>query len=136
MSENFLLQGTVKWSYNHELAEFSDAFKMMTAIMSFSPPLHRHNGNIALSNSALIIEGLAADEDLTINLTAIKQIFLGFDELFPATSVRSLGTLWQPLRIEYYTSAVTTECIYLVIDFNGLYTHDKTWYNTLTGLLQ
>lgn len=136
MSEKFILQGTVKWSYDYELTEFSNEFKMTMSMMSFSPPLHRHNGNIALTNSELIIEGIDDDDDLTIKLMAIKQIFLGFDEYFPASSVRSGGILWQPLRIEYYNSPLNTECIYLVIDFNGIYTHDKIWYKTLTDLLQ
>lgn len=136
MSESYLLQGTVKWSYGYELAEYSDTYKVMTSMMSFTPPLHRHNGNIALTNSELIIEGFEDDVDLTVELRAMKQIFLGFDDLFPVTSVRSLGAFWQPLRIEYYTSSVETQYIYLIIDYNGVFTHDKDWYNTLTKMLQ
>ncbi|RFZ81826.1 hypothetical protein DYU05_18565 [Mucilaginibacter terrenus] len=136
MTEDLLLQGTVKWSYSHELAEFTGEYKRMSAMLSFSPPLHRHSGNIALTTTELIIEGAEGDEDLTLKLSAIKQLYLGFDDIFPAHSVRSRGILWQPLRIEYYTSTLTTECIYLVIDFNGLYTHDKAWYNALRELLE
>jgi hypothetical protein len=132
MSE-FLLQGTVKWSYGYELAEFTDSYKIMTSMTSFAPPLHKHNGNIALTGSELIIEGVDGDEDLTVSFEAMKQIYIGFDDLFP---VKGLGAFWQPLRIEYYASSSETEFIYLIIDYNGIFTHDKDWYNTLTNMLQ
>jgi len=136
MSEKYLLQGTVKWSYSYELAEYSETYKLMNSMMSFSPPLHRHNGNIALTTSELIIEGVEDDVDLSISLSAMKQIFIGFDDLFPVTSVRSFGAFWQPLRIEYYISSLETEYIYLIIDYNGVFTHDKDWFNALTQMLQ
>jgi hypothetical protein len=133
MGEAFLLQGTVKWSYSYELAEYTDSYKVMDSMTSFAPPLHRHNGNIALTNAELIIEGIDGDEDLTVSLGAMKQIYMGFDDLFP---VKGLGTFWQPLRIEYYVPSSETEVIYLIIDYNGIFTHDKDWYNTLTEMLQ
>ena len=136
MSKKKLLQGSVKWSYSYELAEYSDTYKIMTSMASFAPPLHRHNGNIALTDSELVIEGSEGDVDLSIKLGAMKQIFIGFDDLFPMTSVRGFGAFWQPLRIEYYISPVETEYIYLIIDYNGIFTHDKDWYNTLTQMLQ
>jgi hypothetical protein len=136
MAESFLLQGTAEWSYDYEMAEFTATQKALTAMTSFVPPLHRHEGNIALTNSEIIIEGINDNgENLTIQLNQLKQIYLGFDDVFPATSVKSFGFLWQPLRIEYYISAVETQSIYLIIDYNGLYTHDKDWYNTLTQML-
>ena len=121
MGEVFLLQGTVKWSYDYEMAAVTDNQKLLASMVSFTPPLHHHKGNIALSNSELIIEGIGDDEDLTINLGSLKQVYLGFDVLYPALSVRSLGVFWQPLRVEYYTSAVETQSVYLIIDFNGIY---------------
>ncbi len=138
MAKNkFLLQGTAKWSYDYEMAEFTSTQKALTGMTSFVPPLHRHEGNIALTNSEIIIEGISdEDENLTIELNKLKQIYLGFDELFPATSVKSLGLLWQPLRIEYYLSSDETQSIYLIIDFNGMFTHDKDWYKTLTQMLE
>jgi hypothetical protein len=137
MAETFLLQGTAKWSYDYEMAEFTETQKAMTAMTSFVPPLHRHEGNIALTNSEIIIEGIGDDdEDLTIQLNQLKQIYLGFDDVFSALSVKSFGLFWQPLRIEYYTSAVETQSIYLIIDYNGVYTHDKDWFKTLTQMLE
>ncbi len=100
MPDKFLLQGTAKWSYGYEMAEFTSTQKIMASMTSFVPPLHRHEGNIALTNSEIIIEGIGNDkENLTIQLSQLKQIYLGFDDLFPAISVKSLGLLWQPLRI-------------------------------------
>lgn len=137
MAEAFLLQGTAKWSYDFEMAAFTDTQKIMASMVSFTPPLHRHEGNIALTKSEIIIEGIADDdEDLTIQLNALKQIYLGFDDVFPISSVRGLGVFWQPLRIEYYTSDIETQSIYLIIDFNGVYTHDKYWFKTLTQMLE
>src|SRR5882757_3977770 len=102
MSESYILQGTVKWSYGYELAKYSDTYKAMTSMMSFASPLHKHNGNIALTKSELIIEGVDGDVDLTIKPGAMKQIYIGFDDLLPTTAVKSFGAFWQPLRIEYY----------------------------------
>ena len=136
MKEQFLLQGTAKWSYDYEMAEFTTMQKAIVSMVSFMPPLHRHEGNIALSNSEIIIEGISDDDaGLTIPLGKLKQIYLGFDDVFTITSVKGLGLFWQPLRITYYTDAVETQSIYLIIDFNGVYTHDKDWYGTLTQML-
>ncbi len=137
MSNKFLLQGTTKWSYDYEMAEFTDMQKAIVSITSFMPPLHRHEGNIALTNTELIIEGISDDdENLTIPLNKLKQIYLGFDDVFTMSSVKGLGLFWQPLRITYYTDSIGTQTIYLIIDFNGVYTHDKDWYKTLTQMLE
>lgn len=137
MSNKIILQGIAKWSYDYEMAEFTNTEKIMATMASFMPPLHRHEGNIALTNSEIIIENINDDDvDLTIKLNQLKQIYLGFDEVFTASSVRGLGFLWQPLRIEYYLSNVETQSIYLIIDFNGIYTHDKDWFKTLTQMLE
>lgn len=137
MAINFLLQGTVKWSYAYEMAEVSQTTKIMAGMVSMGTPLHHHEGNIALSDAELIIEGFNDDgEDLTIPLSAMKQIYLGFDDVFPKIAAKSLGMLWQPLHIEYYISSFETQYIYLVIDFNGIYTHDKEWFNALTQMLE
>ena len=136
MPTKFILQGTAKWSYDYEMADFTSTQKIMASMTSFVPPLHRHEGNIALTNSEIIIEGTGNDKvNLTIQLNKLKQLYLGFDDLFPAISVKSLGLLWQPLRIEYYLNDVETQSIYLIIDFNGMFTHDKDWYRTLTEML-
>jgi len=136
MAEKFILQGNVKWSYDHELAGISRSKKILAGLVTSTPVLLRHNGYIALTTAELIIEGIEGDEDLIIPLDNVKQVYLGFDELFPVTAEKSLGMLWQPLRIEYYLSATETQYLYLIIDYNGIYTHDKEWFNTLISLLQ
>jgi len=137
MANTFLLQGVAKWSYDHEMAEFTETQKAMASMTSFVPPLHRHEGNIALTNSEIIIEGIQeGDEDLSIQLNKLKQIYLGFDDVFQMSSVKGFGLFWQPLRIEFYTSAVETQSIYLIIDFNGIFTHDKDWFEALTQILE
>lgn len=135
MAISFLLQGTVKWSYGYEMANVSQTQKIISGMVSMAPSLLHHKGNIALSNAELIIEGFEGDEDLTIPLSTMKQIYLGFDDVFPKIAAKNLGMLWQPLRIEYYVSSFETQFIYFIVDFNGIYTHDKEWFNTLTQLL-
>lgn len=132
----FLLQGTAKWSYAHEMAAVPQTRKIINGMVSMAPVLHHHEGNIALSTAELIIEGFNDDEDLTIPLSNLKQIYLGFDDLYPKIAQKGLGLFWQPLRIEYYMPSLATQYIYLIIDFNGLFTHDKEWFNTLTNMLQ
>jgi len=83
----------------------------------------------------LIIEGIDDDDDLTISLGSLKQIYLSFDDLFPMFSARGLGVFWQPLRVEFYRSVCETQSVYLIIDFNGIYTHDKEWFKALKDVL-
>ena len=135
MDEEFILQGTVKWSHDYEMQSVSDTQKIMASMASFIPPLHHHSGYIVLSNAGLIIQGLEDDEDLAIPLSAMKQIYLGFDDTFPKSSSRSLGFLWQPLRIEYYISSLETVFVYLIIDYNGMRSNNKLWFDNLIQIL-
>jgi len=136
MDEEFILQGTVKWSYDYEMQAVSDTKKIMASMASFIPPLHHHSGYIALSNAELIIEGPEDNEDLAIPLSTMKQIYLGFDDTFPKSSSRSLGFFWQPLRIEYYISSLETQFVYLIIDYNGIRSNNKLWFDTLIRILE
>ena len=76
MPNEFILQGTAKWSYDYEMAEFTSTQKVIASMTSFVPPLHRHEGNIALTNSEIIIECIGSDEEnLSIQLNQLKQIY-------------------------------------------------------------
>jgi len=135
METDFILQGKVLWSYADEYAQISESVKFTASLISLGSPLHNHAGYIALTENQLIIEGLNNDPDLTISLSTINEIYLGFDEVFTPASVKNLGALWQPLRINFYTGH-SLETVYLIIDHNGLFTHNKTWYETLISILQ
>ncbi|WCT13550.1 hypothetical protein [Mucilaginibacter jinjuensis] len=135
MENDFILQGKVLWSYADEYAQIDDGIKFTASLVSLGSPLHNHSGYIAVTENQLIIEGLESDLDLTIPLNAIEEIYLGFDDIFTATSVKNLGAFWQPLRIKFHTGH-SLQQIYLIIDHNGLFTHNKRWYDTLVNILQ
>lgn len=133
MSTEFILQGKVMWSYDYELMDYTPEQKLMTGIISFSGPLHNHNGFIALTDETILIEGNDehGNADLVISLISINEIYLGYDEVYNATSAKNAGLFWQPLRLEYLTNQNQLKKMYLIIDYNGLYTYNKKWYETL-----
>jgi len=135
MDQDFILQGKVLWSYAYEYAQISEGVKFTASLVSFGHPLHNHAGYIALTDNQLIIDGVNDDLDITISLSTINEIYLGFDEVFKLTSVKNFGAFWQPLRIEFYNGH-SLETVYLIIDHNGLFAHNKTWYETLINILQ
>jgi len=129
MQKHILLNGNVLWAFDHELEKNSHASRF-AGLFSFQRPLHHHQGEIILSNSQLVITG---DEHVIISLNSIDQLFLGFDDLYPVSSVKNWGAFWQPLRIEY--SNPQTQTIYLVIGFNSISAQNKLWYDALKELL-
>lgn len=131
MLGHILLEGSVLWAYDHELANKTPESRF-SGLFSFMKPLHYHEGLIVLSHNQISING---DEQLNITLGSMDQIFLGFDEFYPASSVKNLGAFWQPLRIEYSSFSIKTQKIYLVIGYNGISAQNKLWYETLKKLL-
>jgi len=135
METDFILQGKVLWSYADEYAQINEGIKFTASIVSLGSPLHNHAGNIALTANQLIIEGFNGGTDLIIPLTAINEIYLGFDDVFTLTSVKNFGAFWQPLRVEFYAGHLLQR-VYLIIDHSGLLAHNKRWYEALTNILQ
>ncbi|MES2061774.1 MAG: hypothetical protein V4456_07630 [Bacteroidota bacterium] len=136
MADEFVLQGKVMWSYDYEMVEFTSAQKLITGLSGIGGPLHNHQGYITLTDEQLLIEGQEGDEDLIIPLASINELYLGYDDVFTASSVKNGGLFWQPLRLEYFSSNYQTNKVYLIIDYNGFYSHNKRWYETLTTMLQ
>lgn len=128
-----LLEGNVLWSYDHELDTKTSWIKKIAGLFSFLPPLHHHEGDILLTNHSLSISG---DEDLVLPLRDIEEVFIGFDELFPASSVKNFGAFWQPIRLKASPGMADALTIYMVINYNGLFTANKDWFNTLIRLLR
>lgn len=125
MAEEVVLQGKVMWSYDHEMMEFTSAQKLMTGLSGIGGPLHNHQGYITLTDEQILIEGPAGDDDLIIPLASITELYLGYDEVFTAGSVKNGGLFWQPLRVEYLSNNYQSNKIYLIIDYNGFYSHNK-----------
>lgn len=129
MAEQYLLTGKVLWCYNQELqqANLADEFRGM---LSFSVPLHYHEGEIALTSSAITIKG---DADLQIPLDNLQQLYMGFDEEYKRTYVKNGGLFWQPLKISYVDNA-QLKSVYLIIDLDWFTVKNKLWFETLKGM--
>lgn len=130
-----MLEGNVLWSYDYELTDEKRYgwLKNISGIFSFIKPIHNHEGNILLASNGLFITG---DEHLELPLSHIEEVYMGFDDVFPATSVKNFGAFWQPIRIKSFVSNSESQTIYLIINYSGIFSDNKTWFNTLISLLR
>lgn len=130
-----MLEGNVLWSYDHELTneENSSWVKKIAGLFSFLKPIHNHEGNILLASNGLFITG---DEQLELPLSHIEEVYMGFDDLFPASSAKNFGAFWQPIRIRSTVSRSESQTVYLVINHTGIFSDNQTWFNTLISLLR
>jgi hypothetical protein len=130
-----MLEGNVLWSYDHELTneKSSSWIKKIAGLFSFLKPIHNHEGNILLASNGLFITG---DEQLELPLSNIEEVYMGFDDLFPASSAKNLGAFWQPIRIRSTISRSESQTVYLVINHTGIFSDNQTWFNTLISLLR
>lgn len=129
-----MLEGNVLWSYDHELTEKNSSwFRKIANFFSFLTPRHNHEGNILLASNGLFITG---DEQLELPLSHIEEVYMGFDDLFPASSVKNFGLFWQPIRIRSTISRSESQTVYLVINHTGIFSDNQTWFNTLISLLR
>ena len=130
-----MLEGNVLWSYDHELTneEGSSWVKKIAGLFSFLKPIHNHEGNILLASNGLFITG---DEQLELPLSHIEEVYMGFDDLFPASSAKNFGAFWQPIRIRSTVSRSESQTVYLVINHTGIFSDNQTWFNTLISLLR
>jgi hypothetical protein len=130
-----MLEGNVLWSYDHELSneKSSGWFKKIAGLFSFLKPIHNHDGSILLASNGLFITG---DEQLELPLSNIEEVYMGFDDLFPASSAKNLGAFWQPIRIRSAISGSESQTVYLVINHTGIFSDNQTWFNTLISLLR
>ncbi|MDN3585816.1 hypothetical protein QWY86_04000 [Pedobacter aquatilis] len=130
-----MLEGNVLWSYDHELNNDKRYgwLKNIAGIFSFIRPMHSHEGNILLASNGLFITG---DEHLELPLSHIEEVYMGFDDLFPATSVKNFCVFWQPIRIKSFIRNSESQTIYLIINYKGIFSDNKTWFNTLISLLR
>ncbi|RNL55827.1 hypothetical protein [Pedobacter jejuensis] len=124
-----ILEGQVFWGYDYDIYNKSNFMKSIMGMFSLMPPLHQYSGRVVLTKTELIILG---DTDLNIPLYTIDEVYIGFDEIFPASSVKNLGLFWQPLRVKFRAD----ETVYMVIDYNGINTNNKIWFDALQQILQ
>ena len=131
MAADILLQGEVLWAYDYDL-ETKSKLSGIAGLFSFMTPLHNHKGVITLTADHIEVSG---DEPLNIPLYLIEQLYLGFDDYFPSSSVKNLGAFWQPLRVQYSLTSSQTATVYLVINYNGVFTDNKKWFEVIKNLL-
>lgn len=120
-----ILSGTVFWCYESEVLNRTKA----ETFFSFMGPniFHKHEG-IILTREGIVIKG---DENLSIPLSAIRKLYVGFDLSYPKTLVKNFGLFWQPLRITLQNE----ENLYLIIDYSFYRSDNVLWFNTLKQLL-
>jgi len=130
-----LLEGNVLWAYDHELVKEGTQgfFKKIAGVFSFLPRLHKHKGEILLASSGIYIAG---ETELSLPLSEIEEVYMGFDDIFPASSTTNFGMFWQPIRITSSRNALERQIIYLIIDYSGFFTNNQTWFHTLIRLLK
>jgi hypothetical protein len=125
------MSGHVLWSYEDEVAK-SGLRDEISALFSLIKPLHHHEGEIALTDTNLIING---DINLNIPLGKLNQLYLSFDEVFKPTYVKNAGMFWQPLRVRYDENSHLAT-VYLIIDHSIIGTaKDQQWFDTLQEVL-
>ncbi|QNK64664.1 hypothetical protein H7F33_09380 [Pedobacter sp. PAMC26386] len=128
-----LQSGTVLWVFDYDFPNFSLLDKI-GILFSGVNPLHTNAGMIYLKHDQISLA--SADEELIIPLKNITQVYLGFDNIYKATYVKSGGTFWQPLRLIYtQDNEPDPQTIYLVIDLNYLASSNATWFEVLKNML-
>ncbi|MBB5637219.1 hypothetical protein HDF26_004452 [Pedobacter cryoconitis] len=126
-----LQSGTVLWVFDYEFPEFT-LLEKIGMLFSGVNPLHKHSGTVYLTQDQLRLA--AQDDELIIPLRDITQLYMGFDEIYKVTYVKSMGTFWQPVRI-VYDQGNETKTVYLVIDLNYLSSGNNQWFGMLKEML-
>ncbi|MCJ8208736.1 hypothetical protein MUY27_03390 [Mucilaginibacter sp. RS28] len=83
MEQEILLKDHVYWSFDYEYAAIEDAVKATASVVSMGGPLHHHKGSIALTEAILIMDGTDDDFNLSVPLSAISDLYHGFDDVSP-----------------------------------------------------
>ncbi|ACU03973.1 hypothetical protein [Pedobacter heparinus] len=124
--------GNALWLFKDDFKDFS-VFDKIGVLFSGIKPLHTHSGIINVTNRTLVLESDA--DELEIPLKDITQIYLGFDEFYKRSYAKNFGAFWQPLKLTFTSSYSESEMIYLVIDYNFMYSKNEEWFNLLKNLL-
>lgn len=128
---NIFLEATVLWSRDDELGT-KNAYDHIGAQFSGIPPIHDHRGLLQLSDSKIWIEG---DTSLIINLSAIEEVYRGFDDLYKPGFIKNFGLFCLPVRITY-TEKLGSHTIYLIVGYNFFgCAAGQTLFNTLRKML-
>lgn len=122
-----ILAGNVLWSFDFEIQNRNVNYDF-TFHFSGSKPFHSHSGEIFLTEDSIKMMG---DDSLEIPLEDLTELYLGFDEVFFPSLSKNFGMFWQPLRL----TTIDNSLIYLIIDYNFLFTKNKLWFNKMMKML-
>lgn len=117
------IEGKVLWCYDYEVIG-RDSSVDFGHMFSGTPPFYVHSGKISLNADSIEING---DVDLTIRLSELTQLYLGFDDVYLPTLVKNFGLFWQPLRLNFNYG----NSIYLIIDYNFFSSGNKKWFTEI-----
>lgn len=128
INKKIILTGEVLWSYDYELLERTSLREIASHFSGVSP-FHAHQGEISLMSDRIIFRD---ESELTISLTDLEQLYMGFDDNFPGSSVKNFGLFWQPLRL----TLCSGQQLYLIIDYNVLGSKNQLWFDTIKIILE
>lgn len=110
---------SVLWAFEDDIVSKTWS-EWLSAHLSFSKPLHRYEGELDVSDSALLFSGVdrRSGEQVQFELPRhqISQLYLGFDETFRAIDTRGFGLSWKPLRIVFSQERLERK-VYLIVNF-------------------
>ena len=97
---------------------FSDWLRAHT---SFMKPLHRYDGELTLTEDELRFRGRDTKKkgvgfQIEITRKDVKEVFLGFDDVFRRGESRGAGMGYHPLRVRFARDG-RIEAMYLITDF-------------------
>ncbi|WP_206106128.1 hypothetical protein [Olivibacter sp. XZL3] len=74
---------------------------------------------------------LDGDEFKRIPLSAIEELYYGFDEHYTPASVKNFGAFWKPIRIKYSFAGF----LYLIVNYRYFYTSNEQFLSLLKNML-
>lgn len=101
-----------------------------------APPPFRFKGHIAIEYDGILFEGYDAYEnsntEFKINKESIRQLYYGYDNVFNKFETKGFGISYAPIRITIENNNnKEAENLYIISDFNGIFSADGELFETL-----
>ncbi len=100
------------------------------------PPPYRFQGSISFDYNGISFNGydthLKENREFNIAKDDITQLYYGYDETFSTFQTRGMGMTWAPIRFTFDSSEIKNETdLYIVTEFNGVYSENKNLFEEL-----
>lgn len=103
--------------------------------ISLAPPPHRFHGKISIEHDGILFEGIDEYQNTTsgfkIKKELISQLYHGYDEMFNKFQTRGFGMSYAPVRIKIENERNGSENLYLVSNFNGVFSSNQELFEIL-----